>query len=51
MIEDLEREGLIKKLPYDRKEVDDALAHANRDLHAAHTIFPADQDWAYTIAY
>ena len=51
MIEDLEREGLIKKLPYDRKKVDDALAHAHRDLHTAHTILPVDQDWAYTIAY
>ncbi|MGA2918226.1 HEPN domain-containing protein [Methanoregula sp.] len=47
----IEREGLIKKLPYDRKKVDDALAHAHRDLHTAHTILPADQDWAYTIAY
>nr|WP_320162769.1 HEPN domain-containing protein [uncultured Methanoregula sp.] len=51
MIEDLEREGLIKKLPYDRKKVDDAIAHAHRDLRTARTILPADQDWAYTIAY
>ncbi|WP_321507476.1 HEPN domain-containing protein [uncultured Methanoregula sp.] len=51
MIEDLEREGLIKKLPYDRKKVEDALAHAHRDLKTAGTIIPTDQDWAYTIAY
>lgn len=51
MIDDLEREGLIRKLPYDRKKVDDAMIHAHRDLATARTIFPADRDWAYTIAY
>ena len=51
MIEDLERQGLIRKLPVDRKKVDDALAHARRDLATAGTILANDQDWAYTIAY
>jgi len=51
MIEDLERQGLIKRLPVDRKKVDDALAHARRDLATAGTILPGDRDWAYTIAY
>jgi uncharacterized protein (UPF0332 family) len=51
MIDDLEREGLIRKLPYDRKKVDDAMIHARRDLATARTIFPSDRDWAFTIAY
>ncbi|MHB8164000.1 MAG: HEPN domain-containing protein [Methanoregula sp.] len=51
MIDDLERLGLIRKLPVDRKKVDDALAHARRDLATAGTILANDQDWAYTIAY
>ena len=51
MIDDLERQGLIKKLPFDQKKVDDALAHARRDLATAGTILANDKDWAYTIAY
>lgn len=51
MIDDLERQGLVRKLPVDRKKVDDALAHARRDLSTATTILANDQDWAYTIAY
>lgn len=51
MIDDLERQGLIRKLPVDQKKVDDALAHARRDLATVGTILSNDQDWAYTIAY
>jgi uncharacterized protein (UPF0332 family) len=51
MIEDIEREGLVKKLPYDRKKVTDAIALAHRDLRTARTILNTDRDWAYTIAY
>ncbi|MDO9036011.1 MAG: hypothetical protein Q7U51_12500 [Methanoregula sp.] len=51
MIDDLLAAGLIRKLPIDRKKVDDALAHAHRDLITAGTIIANDQDWAYTIAY
>ena len=51
MIEDLEREGLIKKLPYDRKKVNDAIALAHRDLMTARTIINTDYDWTHTIAY
>jgi uncharacterized protein (UPF0332 family) len=51
MIDDLEQQGLIRKLPFDQKKVDDALAHARRDLATAGTILANDQDWAYTIAY
>lgn len=51
MIEDLEREGLIARLPADRKKVDEALALAHRDLNTARTILPTDNDWTYNIAY
>jgi uncharacterized protein (UPF0332 family) len=51
MIEDLERDGLVKRLPFDKKKVDDAMALAYRDLRTSRTILPSDQDWSYTIAY
>jgi len=51
MIEDLEREGLIKKLPSDQRKVDESLVHSRRDLETARAILPTDHDWAYTIAY
>ena len=51
MIEDLERQGLIKKLPADRKKVDDAVLHAYRDIKPARAVLSTDYDWAYTIAY
>ena len=51
MIEDLEREGIIKKLPVDAKKVHDAVEHAHRDLNTSRSILPTDHDWAYTIAY
>jgi hypothetical protein len=38
MIDDLEREGLIKKLPIDRKKTRDAMALAHRDVKN----FPGD---------
>jgi len=51
MIEDLEREGLIKRLPPDKKKVRDAIALAHRDLRTSRTILSTDHDWAYAIAY
>ncbi len=51
MTDDLERERLIKKIPFDEKKVADALALAGRDLTTARTILSHDRDWAYTIAY
>lgn len=51
MIEDLEREGLIRRLPLDEKKVEDSLAHARRDMGTARAILKTDPDWAYTIAY
>jgi uncharacterized protein (UPF0332 family) len=51
MIEDLERDGLIKKLPVDRKKISDAMALAHRDVKTSRAILTNDHDWAYTIAY
>ena len=51
MIEDLEREGLIKKLPVDRKKISDAMTLAHRDVKTSRAILANDHDWAYTIAY
>lgn len=51
MIEDLEREGLIKKVPVNRKKVDGAMALAHRDAKTSRAILANDHDWAYTIAY
>jgi uncharacterized protein (UPF0332 family) len=47
----LEREGLIQRLPIDRKRVQDAIALARRDLKTSRAIVTTDHDWAYTIAY
>lgn len=51
MIEDLEREGLIKKLPIDQKKVSDSLALAHRDITTSRLLLASDHDWAFTIAY
>ena len=51
MIEDLERQGLVRRLPVDQQKVDDALGLADRDLATARLLLPTDKDWAYTIAY
>lgn len=51
MIDDLERDGLIQRLPVDQKRVQDALALARRDLKTSRAIIATDRDWAYTIAY
>lgn len=51
MIEELERDGLIKKLPVDRKKIRDAMALAHRDVKTSRAILANDCDWAYTIAY
>ncbi len=51
MIEDLERQRLIRKLPPDPKKVADAMALARRDIGTARTLLSSDCDWAYNIAY
>ena len=50
-IEDLERQGLIKKLPIDKKKVEDAVLHAHHDIKTAKIVLQTDYDWGYTIAY
>ena len=47
----LNGEGLIKRLPHDKKKGEDAIALAHRDLRTSCTILNTDRDWAYTIAY
>jgi uncharacterized protein (UPF0332 family) len=51
MIEDLQRQGLIKTVPVDRKKIQDARDLALRDIATARSILANNQDWAYTIAY
>lgn len=51
LTDDLERKGLIQRLPVDRKRVQDALALAHRDLKTSQAMAKTDYDWAYTIAY
>lgn len=51
MTEDLEQQGLIKKLPVDQKKVQDTCDLAHRDIKTAHYMLDSDYDWAYTIAY
>jgi uncharacterized protein (UPF0332 family) len=51
MIDDLQRQGLIKMVPVDKKKIQDARDLALRDIATARTILENNQDWAYTIAY
>jgi uncharacterized protein (UPF0332 family) len=50
MIEELERQGFVKKLPVDQKKINDALALAERDLATARSLLLTDKDWSYSIA-
>lgn len=49
--DELERAGIIKRLPIDEKKVSDALDLAKRDLKAARNIMEDNCDWAFSIAY
>lgn len=51
MIEDLEREGVIRPLAIDTKRVQDTLALAHRDLGVARDLLASSNDWAFTVAY
>lgn len=51
MFDELEREGHIRKLPVDRRKVQDSLNLAKRDLKVAQGILEEDNDWALNIAY
>ena len=50
-LSDLEREGLIKKIPIAKKKVQDSFNLAKRDLKTAKLILKDNPDWAFTIAY
>jgi len=48
---ELERDGYIKRLPVDKKKVEDALNIAKRDIKVAKSVLREDDDWAFSIAY
>ncbi|MFA7198315.1 MAG: HEPN domain-containing protein [Methanoculleus sp.] len=50
-VEDLKRQGLIRKLPPDPKAVENAISLAHRDVAVAKNALTNNADWAYTIAY
>lgn len=49
--EDLEKEGLIRRLPVDKKKVMDSFVLAQRDLRTSKRLLDDDSDWAFSIAY
>jgi len=51
MLDELEKEGYIKRLPVNKKKIEDALNLAKRDIKAAKTILRENDDWAFSIAY
>lgn len=50
-LDNLEREGYIKKLPVNKTKVENALDLAKRDIKTARNILRQDSDWAFSIAY
>jgi len=50
-IEELEREGLIRNIPIDERNVDKSLEVARRDIESAKFMLMNNEDWAYCIAY
>lgn len=50
-LDELEREGYTKRLPADKKKVEDAFNLAKRDIKVAKSVFGEDVDWAFSIAY
>ncbi|NJD54602.1 MAG: HEPN domain-containing protein [Candidatus Methanoperedens sp.] len=50
-IDELERSGIIKKLPTDRKKINDSLDLARRDMNIARNVLDENCDWAFSIAY
>jgi len=49
--EELEREGLIRNIPIDERNVDKSLEVARRDIESAKFMLMNNEDWAYCIAY
>ena len=50
-LDELEREGYIKRLSVDKKKVEDAFNLAKRDIKVAKSVLREDVDWAFSIAY
>jgi uncharacterized protein (UPF0332 family) len=51
MLEDLERDGYIRKITSNREMVNESLKLAHRDVKVAGEILSTDADWAFNIAY
>lgn len=51
MLQKLEKEGYIKKLPVSNQQVKDSLNLAKRDLETARNMLNQNYDWAFNIAY
>ncbi|MBN2014433.1 MAG: HEPN domain-containing protein [Candidatus Altiarchaeota archaeon] len=49
--EDLERKGMIQKLPANKQQIENSLTLAKRDLETAKKTYENSIDWAFTIAY
>lgn len=49
--DDLERDGLIRRLPVDGTKVRDSFALAQRDIKTSKSLLGRDPDWAFSIAY
>jgi len=50
-LDELEREGYIKRLSVDKKKVEDAFNLAKRDIKVAKSVLREDDDWGFSIAY
>ena len=50
-LDELEKEGYIKRLPEDKRKVKDAFNLATRDAKVAKDVLKEDYDWAFSIAY
>jgi len=50
-IEELEREGQIRKIPIDERDVEKSLGIARRDVESAKFMLMHNEDWSYCIAY
>lgn len=50
-IRELENAGMIKKLPFDLKKINDSLDLAKRDLRVARSMLDENCDWAFSITY
>jgi uncharacterized protein (UPF0332 family) len=50
-LDNLEREGYIKRLPVSKRKAEDALNLAKRDIKTARSILEQDRDWSFSIDY